>query len=89
MNYTMATVSFRVPDEVKAKMEEYDEINWSAVFRQYIEDELAELEARNVAHAVATSERLSGEIDPDDVDDEPTTDLIREVRDSRYSGESG
>jgi len=84
----MATVSFRVPDEMKAKMEEYDEINWSAVFRQHIEDEVAELEARNVAHAVATSERLSGEIDPDEVDDESTTDLIREFRDSRYSGAS-
>lgn len=84
----MATVSLRVPDEVKAKMEEHDEVNWSAVLRQHIEEEIAELEHRNVAHAVATSERLSQQIDEDDVAEENTADVIREFRDTRYGGES-
>lgn len=84
----MATVSFRIPDQVKAKMEAYDEINWSAVLRQQIEAELADLEHRNVAHAVATSERLSQQIDEDDVAGENTAEVIREFRDTRHAGDS-
>lgn len=84
----MATVSFRVPDEVKARMDEHDEVNWSAVLRAHIEAELSGLESRDVAHAVATSERLSGEIDPDDVSEQNTAEVIREWRDRRYGGRS-
>jgi hypothetical protein len=84
----MATVSIRVPDDVKAKMEQYDEINWSAVIRANIEEELGELEARNLAHAVATSERLSQAIDADDVAEQNTADVIREMRDTRYGERS-
>lgn len=84
----MATVSFRVPDEIKEQMEDYEEINWSAVLRQQIEEEIAALEERNVGHAVATSERLSQEIDADDAADENSADVIREFRDSRHGGES-
>lgn len=84
MQYSMATVSFRVPDEIKEKMEEHDEVNWSAVLREHIEDEIAELEVRNVARAVATSERLSRGIDADEVAEGNTADVIREFRDRRY-----
>lgn len=84
----MATVSFRVPEEIKEKMEAHGEINWSAVLRQQIEEEIAKLEHRNVAHAVATSERLSQQIDEDDAFDENTADVIREFRETRYGGES-
>lgn len=84
----MATVSFRVPDEIKEKMEAHNEINWSAVLRQQIEEEIAALEQRNVAHAVATSERLSQAIDDDEVAEENAADVIREFRDTRYGGES-
>lgn len=84
----MATVSFRVPDDVKAKMEEHDEINWSALLRRYIEEEIDDLDDRNVAHAVATSERLSQEIDEAEVAETNTADVIREFRDRRYGSES-
>jgi len=83
----MGTVSFRVPDEVKARMEEHDDINWSAVLRGHIEKELHGLESRNIAHAVATSERLSSAIDADEVGTTNTAAQIRESRESRYSGE--
>ncbi|KMT45622.1 hypothetical protein EL22_28905 [Halostagnicola sp. A56] len=55
----MATVSLRVPDDLKKEMDEHGEINWSAVIRSNIEEEIEQLEARNTGHAVATSERLS------------------------------
>ncbi|MFB6312113.1 MAG: hypothetical protein ABEH64_13140 [Salinirussus sp.] len=84
----MATVSFRVPDDIKEKMEAHDEINWSAVLRRHIENEIADLDRRNVAHAVATSERLSQAIDESDVAEENTAEVIRAFRDSRYGGES-
>lgn len=83
----MGTVSFRVPDEVKERMEEHTEVNWSAVLRGYIEEELQELEARDLAHAVATSERLSGEIDPGRVVSTNSAETVREFRDRRYGEE--
>jgi len=83
----MGTVSFRVPDEIKARMEEYDEINWSAVLRDHIEEELHSLESRNIAHAVATSERLSSAIDADEVATTNTAETIREFRETRYGEE--
>ena len=83
----MGSVSFRVPDDVKARMEEHDEVNWSAVLRDHIEEELQNLESQNIAHAVATSERLSGAIDADEVATTNTAEQIREFRDTRYSEE--
>jgi predicted DNA-binding protein len=56
MYHSVGTVSSRVPDELKARMEEHDDINWSVMLRDHIEAELHSLESRNVAHAVATSE---------------------------------
>jgi len=83
----MRTVSFRVPDEIKERMEEHDEVNWSAVLRDQIEEELHSLESRNIAHAVATSERLSSAIDADEVATTNTAEQIREFRDARYNEE--
>jgi len=68
-------------------MEEHDEVNWSAVLRDHIEEELHNLESRNIAHAVATSERLSSAIDADEVATTNTAEQIREFRDTRYSEE--
>ncbi|MFB6308616.1 MAG: hypothetical protein ABEH35_04730 [Haloarculaceae archaeon] len=79
----MATVSLRVPDELKEQMDEHDEINWSAVLRSHIEAEIEQLESRSIGHAVATSERLSSEIDAD-VANEDTSSIVREWRDTRY-----
>ncbi|AXG09690.1 hypothetical protein [Haloplanus rubicundus] len=68
-------------------MDEHDDVNWSAVLRDHIEEELQSLESRNLAHAVATSERLSGVIDADEVATTNTAEQIREFRDTRYSEE--
>lgn len=84
----MATVSLRVPDRLKEKMDEHDEINWSALLRANIEDEIERLESRNIGHAVVVSERLSSGIDEEDVADENTADTIREWRDKRYGADS-
>jgi len=84
----MATVSLRVPDELKEKMDDHGEINWSAVIRANIEEEIGRLESRSIGHAVATSERLSTEIDDEEVTDENTAETIREWRDTRYGADS-
>lgn len=84
----MATVSFRVPEELKERMEEHDEINWSALLRRSLEEEIGDLEDPGVTRALATSERLSREIDPADVGEGDTAEVIREFRDARYGGES-
>ncbi|PSP95987.1 hypothetical protein BRC91_00325 [Halobacteriales archaeon QS_4_62_28] len=80
----MASVSLRVPDELKRKMDEHSEINWSAVIRANIEEEIGRLESRSIGHAVATSERLSNEIDEREVKDENTAETIRKWREKRY-----
>ncbi|MEF8825259.1 MAG: hypothetical protein V5A27_02805 [Halapricum sp.] len=77
-----------MPDEIKEQMESHPEINWSAVLRQHIEAELMKFEHQNVANAVATSERLSQQIDEDEVAEENTADVIRDFRDTRYGEES-
>ena len=84
----MATVSLRVPDELKERMDEHGEINWSATLRAHIEEEIGRLESRSIAHAVATSERLSDEIDEERVNEENTAETIREWRDTRYGADS-
>jgi len=84
----MATVSLRVPEELKKKMDDHGEINWSAVIRANIEEEIGRLESRSIGHAVATSERLSTEIDEEEVTDENTAETIREWRDTRYGADS-
>jgi len=83
----MATVSLRVPDGLKERMDEHGEINWSAVIRSHLEDELTQLDSRNIGHAVAVSERLSNAVDDSALDDQNTAETIREWRDRRYGAE--
>ena len=83
----MATVSLRVPDGLKERMDEHGEINWSAVIRSHLEDELTQLESRNIGHAVAVSERLSSVVDDPAIAEQNTAETIREWRDRRYGGE--
>ena len=84
----MRTVSFRVPEELSDRMQEEDDVNWSAVLRRLLEGELRNREVQNMAHAVATSERLSGAIDSREVAETNTAETVRAFRDSRY-GEDG
>ena len=84
MYYTMATVSLRVPDDLKKKMDEHGEINWSAVIRANIEEEIERLESRGIGRAVATSERLSNEIGEEEAKGENTAETTREWQDERY-----
>ena len=84
----MATVSLRVPESLKEKMDEHGEINWSAVIRANLEDEIQRLESRSIGHAVATSERLSAKIDEEKVRAENTAETIRAWRDTRYGANS-
>jgi predicted DNA-binding protein len=84
----MAIVSLRVPNELKEKMDEHSEINWSAVIRANLEEELEQLESRRIGHAVAVSERLSNEINEENVKDENTAETVREWRENRYGANS-
>jgi predicted DNA-binding protein len=84
----MATVSLRIPDDLKEKMDEHGEINWSAILRAHIKKEIERLESCSIGHAVATSERLSREIDQEEVKDENIAETIREWRDERYGSNS-
>ncbi len=39
----MVSITLSVPEEIRKKMKEYDEINWSALVRKIIEKKIEEL----------------------------------------------
>lgn len=80
----MATVSVRVPDELKARMDEHPTVNWSAVLREHIAAELEEMESRDLARAVLVSERLSNSVEPGDARAADAAATVREWRERRY-----
>jgi len=58
MYYSMTTVSVRVDDELKRRMDRLKHINWSEVIRRAIINTLEEEEGRNLARAVLLNERI-------------------------------
>lgn len=44
---TMATITVRVSDELKNTMDSLDEVNWSAVTRNFLEEKVKELYIRD------------------------------------------
>jgi len=73
----MATISIRVDDELKEKMKEFSEVNWSQYLREAIIGRIREEEMRKACSimdeiAEKTSGKWSG------------TKEIRRWRDSRY-----
>lgn len=80
----MPTVSIRVDEDLKRRMDRHREINWSAELRQHIDSVLTEKNERDLARAVLISERLSHAVDPEEVQDHDSTEMIREWRESRY-----
>jgi len=84
----MATLSIRVPDELIERMDDHPEINWSAVIRQHIVDELDTQADRDLAKAVLASERVSQSVSREAVADRDTSTVIREWRDRRCGNES-
>lgn len=83
----MATVSVRIPDRMKARMDQFPEVNWSAVLRNQLEEELDQREGRNIARAVLVSEQLSNSVDADSLGEYDSVETIRAYRDSRRGPE--
>lgn len=50
----MVTISLAVPDELKRKMDSFQEINWSAVARQAFDQKISDLELLNKIKADST-----------------------------------
>lgn len=72
----MSSVSVRIPEELKKRMEELPWINWSEILRQTIYDTVEEQSKRNLANAVLLNERIR-KTAPKGWD---STDIIRESR---------
>ncbi len=79
----MATISVRVPDEMKEKMERYPEINWSEVIRNKLAERLRNELDRNLSRALLLSEQVSDEVPGEEVKDRNTAEIIREWRTKR------
>jgi len=58
----MATLSVSIPDEMKAKMEDLDEVNWSAVARKAFQAKLEEELFRNIVKKSKLTEKDAKEI---------------------------
>jgi|ECHhosMinimDraft_1075155.scaffolds.fasta_scaffold04661_3 Arc/MetJ-type ribon-helix-helix transcriptional regulator len=63
MYIRMPMITVRVDQELKTKMEEHPEVNWSEVIRKAIRDELEKVGKRDVATALLLNEknRISGQ----------------------------
>ena len=54
----MSLISFRVPKELKRRMEELKHINWSEILRRAIKETLEREKSRSLAKAVLINERI-------------------------------
>lgn len=79
----MPTFSFRIDEDRYEQMQDHSDVNWSQVLRDLLAEELASRDGRNLAAAIATSERLSAVIDEDEVAEHDSADIIREYREHR------
>lgn len=52
----MANMTIRVSDELKEKMDAFDYINWSALFRKFVEERISDFEA---AERIAKMSKLT------------------------------
>lgn len=73
---TSIKVTFRVPRELKECMERFSYVNWSEVVRNAIEEKVREKE---VKFALKAMDDIAAKAKPG----KPTSELIREFRDSR------
>ncbi len=74
----MSVITFRVPKEIKEKLERYN-INVSETMKKLLHEYILELETENLAERLELlRERLSGKIDP-----ELVAKLMREDRKMR------
>ena len=59
----MPTLSVSIPDELKHKMEQLDEINWSAVARKAFEDKVSQIQIlKKIAGKSMLTEKDANEI---------------------------
>jgi len=79
----MSMISVRVPDELKQRMEEHPDVNWSQLVREKLTEALESREEKQLSQALLISEQLSDEVDLDEVRGQNAAERIREVRDRR------
>ena len=80
----MPSISVRIPEEIKEKMQKLNYINWSERLRELILKIIEEEENKNLAKALLMNEELVREA-PEGWD---SAELIRYWRDNRYGNES-
>jgi hypothetical protein len=75
----MTTISVRIDDELKKKMEAHPDINWSGVIRAAINERADQIKNRNLVLAITVTERLRRRSKPG----WDSTKVIREWRHRR------
>lgn len=83
----MPTISVRVDDEMKQRMDELEAVNWSAVLRTHIEQVLNEYDINNrdLARAVLLTEQVYGSVLPEDINEWDSADHIRQDRERTFT----
>jgi metal-responsive CopG/Arc/MetJ family transcriptional regulator len=63
----MATISFKIPEDLKREMDKYPQINWSEILRTLLQEKLKEMkrqrpiDRKKLQRAVESSNRLRSE----------------------------
>jgi hypothetical protein len=91
----MPTISVRVDEDTKERMDGIEAVNWSAVLRGRIEDVLTEHEAsatdHDLARAVLLTERIYKSVSPEDINanEWDSAEFIRRDRERTFSQRRG
>ncbi len=72
-----AVVSFRIPRELKRRMERFKDVNWAELLRKFIEEQVEKLEAEEILKTI--NEHLR------DVPELPRGTVVRWLREDRES----
>ncbi len=76
----MSTISVRIDNELKKKMESYKHINWSEVIRQSIVKAIENEQEVNRAKAILLNEKVRKKSSKNS----DSTKIIRQFREQRY-----
>lgn len=76
-------VSLRIDENIHSRMKLHDEINWSAVLRNFVVNKLDELESINFERAKRAAKLIDSLRKSTKVKGKSTTEIIREWREKR------
>jgi hypothetical protein len=86
----LAIVNVRIPDELKRRMEEFPQLNWSEIIRQAVESKIilekrSEKDRQRLMSALKSQDRIAEKLGEHYKGSWKGTEVVRYWREHRYS----